>query len=483
MRSCSGKIPEFRDVAFVTEEAIAIDGRAKMEEEKRYLAKNIHSIEGNRDSMEEKESPDWQVFPFRKTHRLKALLQLNRYEFVFNAFRALLGRNPNPEEMWTQVEVIRKNKLRKLTYIINLRGVEESKAYNSSFRDADRGIRLFGRFIRVAKMDLGSIRDSEIYLMGSEAIFSDADGREERFEYLMAHYRSLASYCKVVGEACRVEMENAQERAKVELFSELEDKLTTMVEAAGASHGKRMEFDRGDSDEVYLVDSPNFFKIGKENGEEVSAAAKEKFPEDYDYYIFENAFYDPEVVKRKQTHYLPLLTHARESKRRFLDLGCGRGEFLNLLKGDGIEGVGVELNRIECETLKKGGFEVYRKDIFEFIAENEGLWSGVSLIHVIEHLDTDKTPGLFHGLYKMIEPDGILVIETINPHCPISFASFYMDPTHRVPHTPEGIAFNMQRAGFTDVRILYSNLIDVHYRGPEKKANYHDFGVIGRKSR
>ena len=180
MRSCCGKIPRFRDVEFIAEEAIAIKGSARMEKEKRYLAKNIHLIEENRDSGEEREPSDWQVFPFRKTYRLKALLQLDRFEFVFNVFRALLGRNPNPEEMWTQVEVIRKNKLRKLTYIINLRGVEEGKAYNSSFRDADRGIQIFGRFVKIR--NLGSIRDIEIFLKGSESIFSDTDDLEERFE-------------------------------------------------------------------------------------------------------------------------------------------------------------------------------------------------------------------------------------------------------------------------------------------------------------
>ena len=448
MRSYSGKIPKFQDVAFIAEEAIAIDSGARMEGEKRYLAHNIHTIEGNGDAAAETDGADWRVFPFEKTHRLKALLQLNQYEFVFNVFRALLGRNPNPEEMWTQVEVIRKNGLRKLAYIINLRGVEESKAYDSSFRDADRGFTLFGRFIRVANKDLGRIREIEIRLMGAEPIFSDADGLEERLERILAHYRSLVSYCKVVQEACQLEIEKARERS---------------------------------NEEVYLVDSPNFFEIGKKNGAQVSPATREKYPEDYHYYLFENAFYDPEVVRRKQSHYLPLLKHARASKRSFLDLGCGRGEFLNLLKGYGIEGVGVELNRIECEALKQSGIEVYRKDIFEFIAENEGLWSGVSLIHVIEHLDTNKTMSLYDDLYEMIEADGVLVIESINPHCPISFGSFYMDPTHRVPHTPEGVAFNMQRAGFRDVRILYSNLIDDYFWGPEKKANYHDFGVIGRK--
>ena len=141
MRSWRGKIPRFRDVEFIAEEAIAIKGSAKTEEEKRLLAKNIQLIEDDRDPEEEKEQPDWRVFPIKKTYRLKALLQLNQFEFVFNVFRALLGRNPNLEEMWTQVEVIRKNKLSKLTYFMNLRGVEESKVHNSSFCDADRGIK------------------------------------------------------------------------------------------------------------------------------------------------------------------------------------------------------------------------------------------------------------------------------------------------------------------------------------------------------
>ncbi|MBC9866884.1 MAG: methyltransferase domain-containing protein [Opitutae bacterium] len=481
MRSWRGKIPRFRDVEFIAEEAIAIKVSARTEEEKRLLAKNIQLIEDDRDPEEEKEQPDWRVFPIKKTYRLKALLQLNQFDFIFNVFRALLGRNPNPEEMWTQVEVIRKDKLSKLTYFMNLRGVEESKVHNSSFCDADRGIKLFGRFFKVG--NLGSIRDIEIYLRGSESIFDDTEDLERRLEDLRDHYRNMASYWNVVAEAFEVEMGNAQERAGVKETSGLEERVKTVLETLERSYGKRLEYDESEMEEVYLVDAPNYYEIGKDNGEKVNAEAREKYRGDYDYYIFENVFYDPEVVKRKQTHYLPLLAHARESKRRFLDLGCGRGEFLKLLKGYGIEGVGVELNPIECEILRQDGLKVYREDIFKFIAENESLWSGVSLLHVIEHLEKDKTARLFDDLFQMMEPGGILIVETINPHCPKSFGSFFMDHTHIIPHTPEGIAFQMQRAGLEDVRILYSNLIDVFHWSPERKANYHDFGVIGRKAR
>lgn len=480
MRSWRGKIPRFRDVEFIAEEAMAIKGSARVEEEKRFLAKNIRLIEDNRDSEVETEQPDWQVFPIKRTYRLKALLQLNRFEFVFNVFRALLGRNPNPEEMRAQVEVIRKNKLRKLTYFMNLRGVEESRIYNSSFCDADRGISLFGRFFKVG--NLGSIRDIEIYLRGSESIFNDTDDLERRLEDLRAHYRNMASYWNVVAEAFEAEMEKAQERAEAKETSELENRVKTVLETLEGASGKRLEYNESEMEEVYLVDAPNYYETGKKKGEKVKAEDRGKYRRDYDYYTFENVFYDPEAVKRKQAHYLPLLNHARESKRRFLDLGCGRGEFLKLLKGYGIEGVGVEQNSIECETLRQGGLKVFREDIFKFIAENESLWSGVSLLHVIEHLEKDKTTRLFDDLLQMIEPGGILIIETINPHCPKSFGSFFMDHTHVIPYTPEGIAFHMQRAGFKDVRILYSNLIDVFHWSPERKANYHDFGVIGRKT-
>ena len=56
------------------------------------------------------------------------------------------------------------------------------------------------------------------------------------------------------------------------------------------------------------------------------------------------------------------------------------------------------------------------------------------------------------------------------PIVPKSFGSFFMDHTHVMPHTPEGIAFHMQRAGFTEVRILYSNLIDPFLLEPGKEG-------------
>ncbi len=517
MKSCISEIPKFRDVEFVTEEAIAIKFSARKDEEKKLVAKNILLIEQNRDPQILKDSLNWKVFPFKKTYRLKALLQLDQFEFVINVFRALLGRNPSPDEMWTQIEVIRKNKLRKLNYIINLRGIEESRVYNTSFNDADRGIKLFGRFLKVK--NLSSIRDIEIYLKGSEPIFNDTDDLEERFESLKINYSSISSYLNVVAETLEVQLDHLHESAKihseketipsridgekneilalikrekediislidgvkVELFSQIDEGMKYARNVVEGSYVKRFGYKESDIEEVYFVDSPNYYNIGKKNGKKVNIDTQEKFREDYDYYLFENAFYDSKKVKRKQSHYLPLLTRARESKRKFLDLGCGRGEFLKLLKEYRVEGVGIELNHIECETLRRSGLKVYQKCIFEFIAENESLWSGVSLLHVIEHLEKDRVIGLFDDLSNLIEPDGTLIIETINPHCPKSFASFYMDHTHIKPYTPEVIAFNMQRVGFTDIKILYSNLIDHRLWSPERKVNYHDFGVLGRK--
>ena len=337
------------------------------------------------------------------------------------------------------------NSATKIGLVCRLRESGAAHGGDVVFWDADRYISIFGKVFFLERW--GGRKFGRCLISGSEQVFPEG----------------TAGLC---GEREMVEVFDHNFEVLLNRIDQLRESLQPTMGGGHLLVDARPYHDIALANTVDFVDGLN---------------SDSSLKHDYIYYLFENVFYDSESVRQKQQLYLPFLNAAKLSDRPFLDLGCGRGEFLGLLKSEGIASVGVEINRIEVELLEKEGYCVHHKDLFDFLETDRSSWSGVSMIHVIEHLETNKVIDLFDALYERIEEGGCVVIETINPHCPISFASFFMDHTHVKPYAPEVIAFHLQRVGFKDVKILYTNLISLPNRVGEATRNYHDFGVIGVK--
>lgn len=138
-----------------------------------------------------------------------------------------------------------------------------------------------------------------------------------------------------------------------------------------------------------------------------------------------------------------------------LDIGCGRGEFLELLADEGIPGRGVELDPLLVEECKARGFDVEHADGLDVLRRLEdGTLGGISLIQVIEHLTPQQTVELVLLARDKLRAKGQMIIETVNPQSLYVYAhAFYLDPTHTQPVHPAYLAFLVQEAGFTSVEI------------------------------
>ena len=197
------------------------------------------------------------------------------------------------------------------------------------------------------------------------------------------------------------------------------------------------------------------------------------------YSLFEDAFYESKIVKEKQKYYLKYIQNT--SKKYHLDLGCGRGEFLEILKEHEIPALGIDINPIEIERLKTNNFNVKLIDIEEFFKQNIQIFSSISALQVFEHLTIDKIKKILQKIYMSLELNGIVVIETVNPHSPFAFGGFYMDETHIRPIPPEQFAFMMQWYGFKDIEVVYSSKLPKEFWVSEIKRNYYDYALIGYK--
>lgn len=117
--------------------------------------------------------------------------------------------------------------------------------------------------------------------------------------------------------------------------------------------------------------------------------------------------------------------------RKVLDAACGSGTFLELLKEEGIEGIGVDRDRGVVEKARSKGLKVIHEDIFGFLKNGEELYDGVFCSHFLEHLHFEEVVKLIELISKRIERGGTLVLVTPNPaSIRLHLFGFWRDPEH-----------------------------------------------------
>lgn len=178
---------------------------------------------------------------------------------------------------------------------------------------------------------------------------------------------------------------------------------------------------------------------------------------DPDFYIaFENRFRGPfDVIKDRVSVYVDDLKHLANSEKTVVDIGCGRGELLTVLKESGIRAIGVDSNPSSVKSLKDRGFEAYCEDLAHFIERTpSGSVAAITMLHVVEHLPFDLLLTTFQEVFKVLEPGGIFIVETPNSlNLTVGASTFWIDPTHQKPLHPELLDFVAIRSGFTDTTI------------------------------
>jgi O-antigen chain-terminating methyltransferase len=173
---------------------------------------------------------------------------------------------------------------------------------------------------------------------------------------------------------------------------------------------------------------------------------------DFDYARFAERFRGSEdYVKKGQQFYLPYFTGRRE----VLDIGCGRGEFLELLRDAGVAGRGIDLSRESVDLCRQKGLQADVADLFAYLADlPEASLDGIFSAQVVEHLPPDRLPDMIRLAASRLERDGILAIETPNPECLAIFAShFYLDPTHTRPVPHPLLGFYMEEYGLGGIEV------------------------------
>ena len=192
-----------------------------------------------------------------------------------------------------------------------------------------------------------------------------------------------------------------------------------------------------------------------------------------------------------------------------LDLGCGRGEALELLEKHGISARGVDISDEMVARCREKGLRVEKQDLITALEEtSEGSLGGIVSFHVIEHLPKDVLEQLVRLSWRALAPGGVLVLETPSPLSVVVGArNFWLDPTHMRPVHPETLKLVYELAGFEQVERIDRQPFAESQRLPEISVaelpeelqgladqvnrlrdqldallyGFQDYGMVGRK--
>jgi len=234
----------------------------------------------------------------------------------------------------------------------------------------------------------------------------------------------------------------------------------------------------------------------KPAGELPRGAFEEEVRHDLDslYLSFEDEFRGTrEELLGRLREYLPVLQQAAAIP--VLDIGCGRGEWLELLRQEGLEARGVDTNRLMVEECRGRQLAVEEAEALEYLGGlAEASLGAVTVFHLVEHLPFDRLVRLLDGIVRVLRPGGVAIFETPNPdNILVGARNFYFDPTHRNPVPSATLRFLVEARGLCQVEVLPRNPCDPCNLVPGQESDPlrarfnwlfygpQDYAVIGRK--
>jgi SAM-dependent methyltransferase len=462
--------------------------------------------------------------PFKRkpSYSLADFLNYHDEDFLRNAYRGILGREPDAEGFHHYLERLRSGSLSKVDILGRLRYSPEGRALKArivglsipfAFRTLGRvplvgyGIRWVDSILRLPlvirnleRIDVfTSARfasqqqqalaftaqleqalsaalqqmDKALEQKATAADVEDLDSRvKELFEQVQDLLEEKADKADLGPEFDRMRSEIEQKANKAEIAQALESAHRQLGEKANSRfleselkeiHRQILDHKRNILDQqrrlALLLEEARKRLPKPLAPEQLKAMAdEEEHLLDAFYVTFEDQFRGTrEDIKRRAEVYLPIVkaAGAGTAESPILDIGCGRGEWLELLKENGLVARGIDLNRIMMNQCQELGLDVLEAEAINYLRGlKPNTLGAITGLHIIEHLPFRTLITLFDETLRVLKPDGVAIYETPNPeNLIVGACNFYYDPTHRNPLPPPIVQFTLEARGFRRVEI------------------------------
>lgn len=202
-----------------------------------------------------------------------------------------------------------------------------------------------------------------------------------------------------------------------------------------------------------------FLDVSARQARDGDAKAGSESEPERQYAAFEDAFRGARgEIKLRVAHYLETLVAAGikpGDTDAVLDLGSGRGEWLEVLAEHGYRGLGVDLNPGMLKASQDRGHDVVEANALDYLrAQDDNRFAAVTAMHLVEHIPHAALIELLDQALRVLRPGGVLILETPNPeNVLVGACYFYMDPTHRNPIPPLLLQWTVQARGFEGAAI------------------------------
>jgi SAM-dependent methyltransferase len=457
---------EIDDLASVIRESMAAQ---ENDHARRRVSPHVaHSVSTATDPPKLKLQPDFEPRPDHHYH-INDLLRYHDRAFVQAAYRAVLKRSPDDTESLRDLTRLRSGYVNKVDLLSDLRFSREGRA---------KGVQLGGLVFPALIRRLGQLPLIGYPIRLGIALLRLPNSLRDQREfgsYVLSQHEQIADFINVTADRLREELDRLTQRqtdaqqwqayfegVSGTYFDDMKQRIADL-RADAMQELATLRFRLGDVTDPQL--------------EQLYVALEDRFRG------------SREEIKERFREYLPYVNRSAP----VIDLGCGRGEWLELLTESGIAASGIDNNTLQVRQCTDRGLNAAEADLFVYLQnlpdESAGAVTG---FHIIEHLPFNALVTVLNEVLRVLRPGGVAIFETPNPENVIVGSNyFYLDPTHRHPLPTELMEFLFKNRGFENVELLMlhpwesgrvagegqlAERFNAYFYGPM------DYAVVGRKA-
>ncbi|MEN6604526.1 MAG: methyltransferase domain-containing protein [Bryobacteraceae bacterium] len=415
---------------------------------------------------------------------LEYLQSFHDTDFVRQAYRSILHREADAGGFDNYLSQLRSGRLSKLELLATLRYSEEGMRIRQEVPGLERTFRfrrLFRKFVPeflLKRFEVVVRRPAISRNMkgddGKTAALRHGNAEIESQLARLVFTKADRAATTRLREEIEAELAGKVERSDLTVLREEVEKLTSRKadaeEVASLSeqyraallqlHSHRSRIVELERKVCQLLDAVRSVCSVSSNGDQSQAdPGGEIGLDDALYADLGNFFRGPrEEIKSRMHVYLPYVARQAEQSqcKRVLDLGCGRGEWIELLGEHGYEAIGIEPNSVQAGQCRKLGLTVERIDAVDYLqVQKEGSFGTVSALHLVEHLPVQRLVSLVVEALRVLVSGGLLILETPNPgNLLVGSCNFYFDPTHLHPLPSKLLQYILENRGYLNVETL-----------------------------